>query len=145
MLIVVLRLDRQHDFDSVATLHCSSIIQRNSFTDKSLQQRRMIHELEILAPHEDLIPCRLQRLFQTEELRSGRKVKWPTAILPHDADLIRPVVKQFARNVELAGRAESVIRRDLFSGDRSSIYRQLVSNHRLDLATDAQVVVERQD
>src|SRR5262245_59602987 len=105
----------------------------------------MIHQFEILALHEDLIACRIQRLFQTEELRRSRKVKWTTAALSHDADLILPVAQQLARDRKLTGSAECIVSSDLFGRDRSSIYQQVVSHYRLHFAANAQVIVQRKD
>src|SRR5215207_4765076 len=104
----------------------------------------MIHEFEILALYEDLVPSRLQRFFQTEELCCCRKIQRTAAVISHDADLILTITNQLARNRKFARRAERVLSRDLFCSDRSSIHQQLVTNNRLNFAADAQVVVECQ-
>src|ERR1700752_844557 len=103
----------------------------------------MIDEFEILAPYEDLIARRLQRLFQTEEFRCRRKVKRTTTAIPHNADLVWSITKQLARDCKLTGRTKRVVCCNLSSRHRISVYYQLETNRRLDLSTNPQIVVQR--
>ena len=51
-------------FNSLAALHRVAIVQRHAFGNEAFQQRRVIHEFEILAAHEDLVAGRRQSVLR---------------------------------------------------------------------------------
>src|SRR5258708_33706444 len=81
-MVVVLRVDGDNDLYAIAALDRSTVRQGRLLIHHTLQQRRVWHELEVVAADEDLVAGGLHRFLERDETCLGREVDRRGGALP---------------------------------------------------------------
>src|SRR5258708_27905675 len=94
-MVVVLRVDGDNDLYAIAALDRSTVRQGRLLIHHTLQQRRVWHELEVVAADEDLVAGGLHRFLERDETCLGREVdRRAGAVRAAAGDLVRALTDE---------------------------------------------------
>ena len=117
VLVVVLGLDRHDDLNPLAAGDIVAVTHADPVVHIAVQKRLPRHQLVVVAPDEDLVARRGDRLLEAEVGRTDGEIDRPLAVAADDTDLVVPVANEGGVDHEPARGSQGVGGFDRASGD----------------------------